>query len=238
MAGWIDRLKEVVTREKREADLERELEAHLAEEEGEQREAGATPEEARYAARRALGNLSLIREDTRSQWDVARLEGVLRSSFHGLRQDVAIGVRSLRKPPAFTAAAALALALGIGAATTISSVIQGVLLDPYPMYRDVDRLVNVQLWDLSSPSGGFRTFFEVKEFLDYKAQARCFEDVIGGRGEDVLYTTPEGTDRFDGGLTTGNTFAVMGGAAVLGRTLTPDDAEPGAPPVFVMSHKL
>ena len=147
-------------------------------------------------------------------------------------------LRSLRKQPAFTAAAVLALALGIGAATTISSVIQGVLLDPYPMYRDVNRLVNVQLWDLSSPNGGFRTNFQVREFLDYQTQARSFEGVIGGRVEDILYTTSEGTDRFDGGLTTGNTFSLMGASAFLGRTLTLDDAEPDAPAVFVMSHRL
>ena len=238
MAGWIDKLREAVTREKREADLERELRAHLEEEEEEQREAGVRPEEAPYAARRALGNVPLIQEDTRSAWDAARLETVVRELFKGLRQDVVYGLRSLRKQPAFTAAAVLALALGIGAATTITSVIQGVLLDPYPMYKDVGRLVNVQLWDLSSPNGGFRTFFQVREFLDYQTQARSFEGVIGGRSEDVLYATPEGTDRFDGGLTTGNTFSLMGAGAMLGRTLTLDDAEPDAPAVFVMSHKL
>jgi putative ABC transport system permease protein len=238
MAGWIDKLREVITREKRDADLERELRAHLEEEEDGQREAGVAPEEAPYAARRALGNVPLIQEDTRSAWDAAKLETVVRELFKGLRQDVNYGLRSLRKQPAFTAAAVLALALGIGAATTIASVIQGVLLDPYPMYRDVNRLVNVQLWDLSSPNGGFRTYFQVREFLDYQTQARSFEGVIGGRGEDILYTTSEGTDRFDGGLTTGNTFSVMGAGALLGRTLTLDDAEPDAPAVFVMSHKV
>ena len=89
----------------------------------------------------------MIEEDTRSAWDAARLETVVRELFKGLRQDIVYGLRSLRKQPAFTAAAVLALALGIGAATTITSVIQGVLLDPYPMYKDVNRLVNVQLWD-------------------------------------------------------------------------------------------
>jgi putative ABC transport system permease protein len=238
MPGWIDKIREVVTREKREADLDRELRAHLAEEEDEQREAGVAPEEAPYAARRAFGNALLIQEDTRSSWDVARLESGLRALFHGLRQDVAFGMRSLYKQRGFTAAAVMALALGIGAATTITSVIQGVLLDPYPMYREVDRLVNVQLWDLSSPNGGYRSFFQVPEFLDYETGAKSFEGVIGGRGEDVLYTTSEGTERFDGVLTTGNTFSIMGAGAFLGRTLTLDDAKPDAPPVFVMSHKL
>jgi predicted permease len=238
MAGWIDRLREAVTREKREADLERELKAHLAEEEEEQREAGVAPEEAPYAARRALGNLPLIQDDTRSAWEGARLETIVRELFKGVWSDVVYGLRSLRQQPAFTAAAVLALALGIGAATTITGVIQGVLLDPYPMYKDVNRLVNVQLWDLSSPNGGFRSFFQVREFLDYQAQATSFDGVIGGQGADILSTTSEGTDRFDGGMTTGNTFSIMGAGALLGRTLTPDDARPGAPPVFVMSHKL
>jgi hypothetical protein len=78
----------------------------------------------------------------------------------------------------------------------------------------------------------------VREFLDYQTEARSFDGVIGGRGEDILYTTAEGTERFEGGLTTGNTFAVMGADAMLGRTLTLDDAKPGAPAVFVMSYKL
>ena len=238
MASWIDKLKEAMTREKREADLERELRAHLEEEEDEQRQAGVAPEEASYAARRALGNVPLIREDTRNAWNAATLERVVRELFDGLRQDVSYALRSLRKQPAFTVAAVLALALGIGAATTITSVIQGVLLDPYPMYKDVHRLVNMQLWDLSSANGGFRTFFQVREFLDYQTQARSFEGVIGGRNDDILYTTSEGTDRFDVGLTTGNTFSVMGAGVFLGRSLTLADAEPDAPAVFVMSHRL
>ena len=119
------------TREEREADLDRELAGHLAEEEDEQLEAGLPPEEARYAARRAFGNRTWVVEDTRSAWDLARIETFLRTLTHGVRQDVVYALRSLRKQPTFVAAAVMALALGIGAATTISSVIEGVLLDPY-----------------------------------------------------------------------------------------------------------
>ena len=92
------------------------------------------------------------------------------------------------------------------------------------MYREVDRIVNVQLWTSLNPGAGYRTFFKVPEFLEYQKQATSFEDVIGGRGEDVLYTTSESTERFDGGLTTGNTFALMGAGAFLGalwRSTTP-----------------
>ncbi len=238
MWRWLDRLRQAVTREKRDADLDRELEAHLAEETEERPDGGLPPDEARHAARRALGNLPLIREDTRAAWDVAVVETVLRASVRGLRQDLVYGLRHFRKQPSFTAAAVVALALGIGASTTIASVIQGVLLDPYPMYRDVDRIVNVRIHDLTSPRAGDRLFFQVPEFLEYQTQARSFAEVIGGHPVDVLYTTPEGAERFDGALTTGNTFTLMGASALLGRTLTLDDARPDATPVFVMSHKL
>ena len=234
---WVKRLREFLTREDREADLQRELDAHLLAETDEQLEQGVAPDEAPYAARRALGNLPRIKEDTRKAWDLARVDTWVRVLLHGLRQDLAYGIRGLRKQPAFTAAAVSTLALGIGAATTIASVVQNVLLDPYPMYREVDRIVNVQFWDLSTPKPSWRTF-QAAEFLEYESQARSFTEVIGGRGGQVLYTTPDGTERFAAGLTTANTFSFMGVSALVGRTFTPEDARPGAPPVFVMAHRL
>jgi hypothetical protein len=62
--------------------------------------------------------------------------------------------------------------------------------------------------------------------------------VIGGTNEDVLLSTGEGTEQFIGGLTTGNTFQFLGVPAELGRTFTPADARPDAPPVFVMAYKM
>ena len=66
MPRWLTRLRELLTRERRDEDLERELRAHLEAEVDDQIEAGTAPEEAQYAARRALGNLPLIKEDTRT----------------------------------------------------------------------------------------------------------------------------------------------------------------------------
>jgi len=62
--------------------------------------------------------------------------------------------------------------------------------------------------------------------------------VIGGSLEDVLSLTGEGTEQFNGGLVTDNTFQFLGVPAQIGRVLTPDDAKPGAPPVFVMAYKM
>ena len=152
-------------------------------------------------------------------------------------QDLMYGLRGLRRQPAFAALAILALALGIGSATTIFSVIQNVLLDPFP-YMDAHRVVQFQIRDVTRTRPGGRTMYQVPEFLDYKEQVTSFEDVIAGGFEDVLLTTGEGAEQFNGGQVSGNMFQFLGVPALAGRILTPDDAKPGAPPVFVMSYKM
>ena len=76
------------------------------------------------------------------------------------------------------------------------------------------------------------------EFLDYREQNQVFEDVIGGGFEDALLTTKDGTLQFAAGLVTPNTFRFLGVPPQLGRSIVDSDAEPGAPPVFVMAHKM
>src|SRR4029450_10224979 len=101
----------------------------------------------------------------------------------GFWPGVRLALRGLRKDWRFNALAILTLALGIGASTTIFSVVQGVLLDASP-YRAADRTVNVQVRARSRAEGTGRLFFQVPEFLDLKEQAQCFEEVIAGSPED------------------------------------------------------
>src|SRR5262250_1165756 len=109
-----------------------------------------------------------------------------------LWQDARYGIRGLLKQPGFTVAAVLTLALGIGASTTIYSVIENVLLNPYPMYRNVDRMVGVMIHDDSTTRPGGRDFFQTSEFLDYAAQMTSFDAVIAGTGADVVYSGTDG----------------------------------------------
>lgn len=151
-------------------------------------------------------------------------------------QDFRYGIRGFRKQPSFTCLAILTLALGIGSATTIFSVIQNILLDPFP-YTDAARVVTFFIHDTTSSSPFGRSAFKVGDFLEYQEQNHVFEEAIGGGVEDVLYTTNQGTEQLDGGYVTPNTFRFLGVPALIGRTMIPDDARPGSPPVFVMAYK-
>lgn len=156
---------------------------------------------------------------------------------HSIWQDLRYGLRGIRKQPGFTMLAILALALGIGSATTIFSVIDNVLLDPFP-YKDAGRIVTFQIHDVEAGDRGGRSYFSIPEFLDYEEQNHVFDGVVGDDNEDILYTNGEGTERFQGTNVTPNVFRFLGMPALMGRGITPDDGKPGAPPVFVMSYKL
>jgi predicted permease len=215
-------------RAERDQELERELRSHLEAEVAEQQERGLSPEEARYAARRAFGNLALVHEDVREAWGWMWVERIV--------QDVKFGLRTLRKERGFAFLAIIALALGIGAATVIFSVIDNVLLEPFP-YREADRLTKFYVHDQSHPEQAGRSDFLISEYRAFADQNHVFEDMIATRGLDVLYTDSDGAKLFPGYETTANTFDFFGVKPLLGRAMVSDDGNPGAPPVAVMSYR-
>src|SRR5260370_33822390 len=153
-----------------------------------------------------------------------------------LGQDIRYALRNLGKTPGFAVIAMLTLALGIGASTAIFSVIDNVMMEPFP-YPDGQRMYSVVINDAERSEPGGRTVFIGAEFLDYVEQNDAFDREVVNERTDVLYRKGEGTERFDGNFVTPGTFEFLGMPALLGRVMQKADYEAGAPPVFVLRYK-
>ncbi|MFZ0593978.1 MAG: ABC transporter permease [Bryobacteraceae bacterium] len=152
-------------------------------------------------------------------------------------RDLRFSLRSLWKDRATLWLALLALALGVGSTTAMFSVIDNVLLEPWP-YEDGNRLSVIQIRDSTSNEPYGRTFFSQPEFADMQKGIHIFRDTMASHGNRVLWTHGAIPESLQSGIVSGNAFQVLGVAPVMGRPLLPSDARPGAPAVFVMSYKM
>src|SRR5262249_43554419 len=157
------RLRSLFRRRRVDQELDEELRYHIERQVEENIAKGMTPEEARYAALRAIGGVERRKEACR---DMRRVRGI-----EDLMEDVRYSLRTLRKSPGFMAVVALTLALGIGSNTAIFSLVNALLLRPYP-YKDQDRLV--WLWETKlTEVPGFNP--SPANFLDWQKQNKVFE---------------------------------------------------------------
>lgn len=148
--------------------------------------------------------------------------------------DLRYGLRMLGKNPSFTILAVLTLALGIGAATVIGSVVDSVLLNPFP-YKNADRLATPSI-SFDTDSAGSITRFPVPVFLDFKEQNHTFEDIAALAYFAVRYRgNGVPTQQLLGCWVSGNTFELLGIKPFLGRQITPQDGNPNSPPALAMS---
>src|SRR5687768_917302 len=151
-----------------------------------------------------------------------------------LLQDIRYALRTLRRSPGFTLVAVLILALGIGANTSIFSVISAVLLRPLP-FPDPDRLVVV----FEDRSGGSaRLMPNQVDYVEWQRRSGSFGGIAAIA--DISYNlTGEGEpERLGTSHSTPNLFAVLGTQALLGRTFTPDDIASTSLPVVVIDEHL
>lgn len=155
-----------------------------------------------------------------------------------LAQDFRYALRGFRKDRTFALLAIFALALGIGATTVIYSVIDSVLLHPFP-YTGSERLVNLYVREVGRPPEDYgQTSNVTPAFLELSKQLPVFEDIMGDAGADIFYTVGGRTKLANGHYETPNTFEFLGVQPMMGRPLTRADAQPGAPPVFAMSARM
>ncbi|MFW6202130.1 MAG: ABC transporter permease, partial [Gemmatimonadota bacterium] len=155
--------------------------------------------------------------------------------MHTVREDLRYALRTLVRAPAFTIAALLTLALGIGANTAIFSVVNGVLLEPLP-YDEPDRLVFIHS---QFPTLGFDQFWiSPPEYRDLQARAESFSAIGGWRTGTVGITGGDQPMRVTSTVATAELFRALGVPAQRGRVFTEAEDRPGAEPVVVLSHGL
>ena len=214
---------------KLDADLDEELRAHIDLAIEENRERGMNEQQARTAALRAFGGITQVRESYRVQRGLPQLEQIAR--------DIRFAARQLRKSPGFTITAVLTLALGIGAATSVFSVVNAVLLKPFA-FREPDRLVVLREVIGQSRSERASSPDNYRHFLRLKKASTTLEDaaIFGQRG---LSVSPNGDHpRIVGAVTASpNLFSVLGVQPMLGRGFVDSDAQKGAESVVVLSYE-
>jgi predicted permease len=212
---------------KRNADLEREIRSDLELEEEEQRESGVSQEEARYAALRAFGNPTVIREHTHEAWGWAPVEQ--------LWQDLRYGSRQLLRNPGFSLVAVITLALGVSLSTTIFSIVSETLLRKPPV-KDPDSLCAISSKNLTKGYDLERV--SVPDFEFSRSQNSVFESMAAEKGGSVTLTGNGQPELVESGRVTPSYFDVIGVFPSLGRGFLPGEAHAGNDHVVVLSKAL
>jgi putative ABC transport system permease protein len=158
--------------------------------------------------------------------------------MNGLLQDLRYALRQLRKSPGFAAVAVITLALGIGANTAIFSVVNGVLLRPLAM-KDPARLVRIWHVPPQTSFPGITTFsVSPANFLDWQKQNRAFESMAIYGYRSFTLTGGDRAEQLIVSPVSAGFFQTVGVNAMLGRTLLPEEDEPGKSHVVVLSYGL
>ena len=225
----------------REAEIIEELAQHLDERYHELVSGGATEEDARRDVLIELNHENVLERGLRGIVREAPQEPVApgnseHSFFPSLWQDLRYALRQFRRNPGFAAVAIATLGLGIGASTAIFSVIDNVLLEPFP-YKDARAIVFPRLHGSAQGPDEGRQGYSSDELLEFAKQNQIFYSVIGTSDDPVLYKQGAGVGWLYGADVTPGAFELFGMPALYGRVLQPADYQPDAPPVFVMRYK-
>lgn len=221
-------LRRFFRRGREDAELARELEAHVAHQMDENISSGMSEEEARRQAHLKLGSPRRVRESV-WEWNTIGL-------CNDLWQDLRYVARTLRRMPGFTVVALLTLALGSGATTVMFTVINGVLFKPLP-YAEPDKLVTLQektekatqfgnLWSLAYPN-----------FRDCRNENRSLAMAAWRYSGGTLIARGD-AEYVDGFQISSELFAVLGVPLKHGRAFLPEEDRIGAAPVIIISYSL
>ena len=154
-----------------------------------------------------------------------------------LLQDLRFGLRMLAKSPGFTAVMVLTLALGIGATTSMFSVVNAILLRPLP-YPDPEQLVGLGQSRIQKGMGYVQTGVSAPNIVDIVARNHVFQEVSYFLWHDFNLTKTQPPQRLDGARISATLLPMFGVPPVMGRFFTPDEAEPGREHVAILTYEL
>jgi hypothetical protein len=224
--AFLARLFGFVRRRHLDADLDDEVRFHLEMAIAEHIRRGMSRDAARAAALRNFGGVMQVRETHREQRGFPWLEALI--------QDLRYGARTLARTPAFTLAALLTLALGIGANTAIFTVVNAVLLRPLP-YSQPDRVVQLVRrypGQIGRSQDGRRYLF----FRDQLRQVDALSAQAGLGSLNLVYGDAAEFVRVTG--VSKEYFAVFGAQPALGEAFGPEEDVVGGPDVVILGHAL
>jgi len=215
----------LVRHRQNEQELDQEMSAYLATLVEEKIRQGLSAKESLREARLESGGAQHVKEQVREVKAGFLMQTIL--------QDIRYGLRTLRKSPTFTVVAVLALALGIGAATAIFSVVHGVLLSSLP-YPAADRLAMVYVH--FSPQNAEHGTLSIADYLDWKAQNRDFEHPEIFRQSFFDVTGGKEPEQVQGALVTAGFFSTLQVQPFLGRALLSGEDAATAERVVLISE--
>ncbi len=213
------RLRALFFKSRLEEELDDEVRFHLERETAENVARGMSAEEARMAALRSFGGVERVKEESRDERGIRFLEEVW--------QDLRYGARMLMNSPAFTLAAILSLAIGIGANTALFSVVNAVLWRPLP-YPGAERLVRV----------GERGSALAEVFAALKQTEHVFDGLAGWRERNFMLTGRGGPAHLKGPRITAELLPLLGVSPLVGRAFAAEEFQPGHDQVALISHRL
>src|SRR5881394_1674010 len=225
--AWLSRLVGLFQKNKRDEEMNAEMQAHLDLLTQRKIEGGMEPGAARAAARREFGGLEQIKEAAREQrvW----------LSADQFLQDLRFGARILRRSPGFAILAIFCLTLGIGSNAAVFSWIEGILIRPYPLVSHQDRM-----FALVGTTRGVEGHngLSYPDFVDFEKNATLFESFIVDKITGTSLSVGDRAEIASVGIVTANYFDALGVRPILGRGFRSEEGTGrNAHPVVVISYR-
>jgi len=221
LSDLLYRLRALIRRRAVEGEMAEELRFHLERQVEKYVGSGLTRAEAERRARMEFGGVESVKEECREAWGVQLIETLL--------QDLRYGLRMMRGHRAFTAMAVLLIALGIGASTSMFSLVAASVLKRAPFS---DRLV--YLWRFEKPQGEFHSRLPL-DVIEIRDQSRSIEQFAAYRPEWFLVN---GTERVYGYYVEANWLTALGATPARGRNFLPEEEQSGRSDVAILTDTL